>query len=48
MSDFKIRRADPPHNRRGDIARIYFYMREQYGLRISRQQEQLFIMPGQN
>jgi len=31
--DFKDRRAEPPVNRQGDIARIYFYMRDQYGLR---------------
>lgn len=40
--DFKDRRAEPPANRQGDIARIYFYMRDQYGLRLSRQQTQLF------
>lgn len=40
--DFKLRRAEPPEHRRGDVARIYFYMRDTYGLRISRQQEQLF------
>ncbi|GGB70761.1 hypothetical protein GCM10011607_34080 [Shewanella inventionis] len=40
--DFKDRRAEPPVNRQGDIARIYFYMRDQYGLRLSRQQTQLF------
>lgn len=26
--DFKDRRAEPPANRQGDIARIYFYMRD--------------------
>lgn len=40
--DFKQRRAEPEEDRRGDIARIYFYMRDQYGLKISRQQTQLF------
>lgn len=40
--DFKDRRTEPPANRQGDIARIYFYMRDQYGLRLSRQQTQLF------
>ena len=40
--NFKDRRAEPPANRQGDIARIYFYMRDQYGLRLSRQQTQLF------
>ena len=40
--DFKLRRAEPKDDRRGDVARIYFYMRDQYGLAISRQQNQLF------
>lgn len=40
--DFKLRRAEPKDDRRGDVARIYFYMRDQYGLQISRQQNQLF------
>lgn len=40
--DFKGRRAEPKADRQGDIARIYFYMRDTYGLKISRQQEQLF------
>jgi deoxyribonuclease-1 len=40
--DFGIRRAEPKESVRGDIARIYFYMRDRYGLRISRQQDQLF------
>lgn len=39
--DFKLRRAEPAEHRRGDIARIYFYMRDQYGLNIGRQQLQL-------
>lgn len=40
--DFKLDRAEPPANRQGDVARIYFYMRDRYGLKISRQQDQLF------
>lgn len=40
--DFKARRFQPTANKRGDIARIYFYMRDRYGLQISRQQSQLF------
>jgi len=40
--DFKLRRAEPAPERRGDVARIYFYMRDTYGLRLSRQQQQLF------
>ncbi len=40
--DFKLRRAEPTDKVRGDIARIYFYMRDRYGLNVSRQQTQLF------
>lgn len=40
--DFNTRRAEPPASRQGDVARVYFYMRDRYGLRISRQQSQLF------
>lgn len=40
--DFKQRVAEPPEQVRGDIARTYFYMEDQYGLRISRKQRQLF------
>ncbi|WP_428244002.1 endonuclease [Gynuella sp.] len=40
--DFKSHRAEPPEDRQGDVARIYFYMRDRYGLKISRQQTQLF------
>lgn len=39
--DFKGKTTEPPENVRGDIARIYFYMRDTYGLQISRQQRQL-------
>lgn len=40
--DFKNRQAQPPERARGAIARTYFYMRDQYHLRLSRQQTQLF------
>ncbi len=39
--DFKGRRAEPMPSIRGDIARIYFYMRDRYGLKLSKQQTQL-------
>jgi len=39
--DFKGKRAEPPPEVRGDIARIYFYMRDKYGLKMSKQQTQL-------
>ncbi|BBB25876.1 endonuclease [Amphritea japonica] len=40
--DFKRRKVEPPLGRQGDIARTYFYMRDQYGLKISSKQEKLF------
>lgn len=40
--DFASRRAEPPQNMKGDIARIHFYMRDQHGLRLSGAQEKLF------
>lgn len=40
--DSSTRRAEPPPELKGDIARIHFYMRDQHGLRISDQQERLF------
>jgi len=40
--DFKQKLAQPPERARGAIARTYFYMRDQYHLRLSRQQTQLF------
>ncbi|GGK70725.1 endonuclease [Amphritea balenae] len=40
--NFKARKVEPPAARRGDIARTYFYMRDQYGLNISNKQVQLF------
>ena len=40
--DHDLRRAEPPPNIRGDIARISFYMEQTYDVRLSRQQRQLF------
>ncbi|MDF7681427.1 deoxyribonuclease I [Enterobacteriaceae bacterium ESL0689] len=40
--DFKAKVAEPPARARGEIARIYFYMRDTYQLTLSRQQTQLF------
>ena len=42
--DFKNKQAEPPARARGAIARTYFYMRDQYHLRLSRQQTQLFTV----
>lgn len=42
--DFKRRKVEPPLERQGDIARTYFYMRDQYGLKISSKQEKLFAV----
>jgi len=39
--DFKARAAEPPESIRGDIARIYFYMRDTYKIRLSKQQTRL-------
>ncbi|RUR43630.1 endonuclease [Vreelandella populi] len=39
---FQERAFQPPPPRRGDIARTYWYMRDMYGIEISRQQQQLF------
>ena len=39
---FQERTFQPPPHRRGDIARTYWYMRDTYGIQISRQQQQLF------
>jgi len=41
--DFANKRAEPRESVWGDIARTYFYMRDKYGLQISRPQEKLFI-----
>ncbi len=40
--DFKGKRAQPPKRSRGMIARAYFYMRDTYGISLSRQQTRLF------
>ncbi len=40
--DFDRDRIEPPDNRKGDVARTYFYMRDTYGIRLSKQQAQLF------
>ena len=40
--DFKGRKAQPPASRRGDIARVYFYFKEQYALALSSSQYKLF------
>jgi len=40
--NFKGRVAEPRPEVRGDIARTYFYMADEYGIRISRKQKQLF------
>lgn len=40
--DRDIRRAEPPDHVMGDIARIYFYMSDTYGIRLSDQDRQLF------
>lgn len=39
--NFKAHKAMPPEWARGAIARTYLYMSEQYGFRLSRQQQQL-------
>ncbi|WP_348703119.1 endonuclease [uncultured Neptuniibacter sp.] len=39
--DFKARKVEPTDAVRGDIARTYFYMRDRYGLNLSKQQTQL-------
>lgn len=40
--DFKSRKVEPAPEVRGDIARIYWYMRDTYGLKISDKQQRLF------
>ncbi|MGR1216285.1 endonuclease [Metapseudomonas otitidis] len=40
--DFKARKAMPRQQVRGMIARTYFYMSERYGLRLSKQDRQLY------
>ena len=40
--DSDLRRAEPPPQVRGDIARISFYREKTYAVPLSRQQRQLF------
>ena len=40
--DFTLRVAEPAAYVRGDIARTYFYMQREYGLRIGKKQKRLF------
>lgn len=40
--DFKAKIVEPRPAVRGDIARIYFYMNQRYGLEISKKQRKLF------
>jgi len=40
---FKDKKAEPMPSVYGDIARTYFYMRDRYGLRISKTQEKMLI-----
>lgn len=40
--DSRLRRAEPPPEVRGDIARVSFYMEKMYGVALSDQQRQLF------
>ena len=40
--DFKQRVTEPPVSVRGDIARIYYYMSTEYGLKISQKQLNIF------
>lgn len=42
--DFKAGVVEPPPHRRGDIARIYFYMEDRYQIRLSKQQLQLLYV----
>lgn len=40
--DFKTKRAEPKDDIRGNIARTYFYFEDTYGMKISKQEKQLF------
>jgi len=40
---FAQRKVEPKESTFGDIARTYFYMRDRYGLRLSKSQEKMFI-----
>ena len=39
--DFKAKKAEPPPNAKGDIARTYFYMSDRYKLKLSKSQRKL-------
>lgn len=41
--DFKDRVVEPRDAVKGQVARTYFYMHDRYGLKMSRQQQQLFM-----
>ena len=41
--DTKLRLAQPRPSIRGDIARTYFYMADRYNIRLSRQDQQLYM-----
>jgi len=41
--DFSSKKVEPNRYLYGDIARTYLYMRDRYGLRISKSQEKMFI-----
>ena len=41
--DFKKGRAEPRDEVKGTIARVYFYMHDQYGFRMSRAQQKLLL-----
>lgn len=40
--DFKDKRAQPPKSSRGQIARAYLYMSQQYGIKLSNAQRRLY------
>lgn len=40
--DFKSKRVEPKEDIRGNIARTYFYFEDRYGMKISKQEKQLF------
>jgi len=42
--DFKQKIAEPPLHVRGDIARTYYYMEREYGLKIGKKQRRLFAV----
>lgn len=41
--DFRARKAEPRDEVKGLIARVYFYMHDRYGLRMSPQQERILV-----